>query len=162
MKRVLVAIGIVAILICLLAIPVVAGKNGPAGNSPIGHLYLYEKDSSTWEVVEGGAWGKMTYRLSGKNFSCVFNGHQLDPLTDYSLVKYTDPWDGDPLVVIAEGTSDEYGNVHFGWQAPVGLGNHGKDVPGYKIWLILTADYTVDHMTGWHPTEYLFEYDLIR
>ena len=49
---------------------VVSGKNGripngPSGKSHISHLYLYEKDPATWEIVEGGAWGKMKYNYEG-------------------------------------------------------------------------------------------------
>lgn len=160
MKKILIAIGIVAILVCLLAVPVVADRNGPAGNSSVGHLYLYEKNPSTWQIVEGGAWGKMTYRLSGESFSCVFNGHGLELDVNYSLIKYTDPWPGTPVVVIASGIANDEGNIHLSGSAD--LGAYGSGFDGYKVWLIVSSHLTGDTMSSWHPTRYLFEHDLIR
>ena len=54
------------------------------------HLYLYEKDSSNWSIIEDGAWGKMTY----KEDKFVFNGHSLEASTNYTLISYKEPWDG--------------------------------------------------------------------
>ena len=91
MKKIAI-LGIVVLLLALVAVPAMAasGKNGPAGKSNVGHLYLSEKDPSTWAIVDGGAWGKMKYNLSGSTFDFVFNGHGLQPNTDYSLIYYAD------------------------------------------------------------------------
>lgn len=170
----------VAILVTVVALAglvfagVVSGKNitkgkipnGPAGRSHISHLYLFEKNPETWEIVDGGAWGKMKYNHIGSAFSFVFNGHALEPDMDYTLIYYPDPWPGSGLICLGEGTADIDGNVHI--QNTMDIGDlptmEDENYPdGAKIWLVFTAD--VDCMTagmvGWNPTEYLFEYDLI-
>ena len=144
----------------------VKGPSGAAGNSNIGHLYLHEKDPVTWEVIEDGAWGKMKYDLSGPMFDFVFNGHGLEAGMDYTLIYYPDPWPGDGLICLGEGTADFDGNVHINADLDTG------DLPavtdenypdGAKIWLVFSADVDcfMENMIGWNPTEYLFEYDLI-
>ena len=65
MKKLLALAIVLALVAGLIAAPALAaGKNGPAGKSNVGHLYLYEKDPATWGIVDGGAWGKMKYNLS--------------------------------------------------------------------------------------------------
>ena len=102
MKKVLVALTV----LCLLAVSgsvAMAGKTGPAGKSNTAHLYLYEKDPATWEIVDGGAWGKMKYNLSGPEFEYVFNGHGLEAGEDYTLIYYPDPWPGGGLICLGDG-----------------------------------------------------------
>lgn len=41
------------------------GPSGQSGNSNIAHLYLAEKDPTNFQVVPGGAWGKLVYRNLG-------------------------------------------------------------------------------------------------
>jgi hypothetical protein len=170
------------LLVCVLlcgALALVAGSvalgqksakaripNGPAGNSHIGHLYLYEKDPATWEIVDGGARGKMKYNLSGYEFEFVFNGHGLEPGYEYTLIYYPDPWPGSGLICLGDGTADIDGNVHI--KNSVNTGSmpamNDENYPdGAKIWLVLTNDIDCigQSMIGWNPTEYLFEYDLI-
>ena len=174
MRKKVVTLMLIIALVGLASAGMAIGKNltkgkipnGPAGRSPIAHLYLYEKDPETWEIVEDGAWGKMKYNQYGPDFNFVFNGHQLEAGYDYTLIYYPDPWPGEGLVCIGEGTADIDGNVHI--QGSVDTG----DMPsmddenfgaGAKIWLVLSSD--VDciaaNMIGWNPIEYLFEYDLI-
>lgn len=98
----------------LLVTPSIAkGPSKQAGDSNIGHLYLYEKAplsddrAEPWEVVEGGMWGKMKYNLSGPTFDFVFNGHGLPVLQEYTLIYYPDPWPGAGLICLGSGlTSD--------------------------------------------------------
>jgi len=141
------------------------GKTGPAGNSNVAHLYLREKNPADWDaIVEGGAWGKMKYNLSGSEFEFVFNGHGLDAGVEYTLIYYPDPWPGTGLICLGRGTANEGGNVHI--RAPVDTGDLPIDADendAAKIWLVLSGDVDCDdqNMTGWNPTEYLFEYDLI-
>ena len=179
MKKLLFA-GLVLVLL-VAAMPVLAGpgrggppepvppygpRNGPVGNSNVGHLDLYEKDPVTWEIVVGGAYGKMIYSLCGPEFAFVFNGHQLEANTGYSLIYYADLWPGDnPGALIASGTTCIEGNINL-----VDCVDLGMDLPhpddanypdGAKIWLVLSDDYDGSMMTAWNPEEYLFEYDLI-
>ena len=113
-------------------------------------LYLYEKDPVTWEIVEDGAWGKMTF--DGDSF--VFNGHGLDANVEYTLIRYTDSWPGYPVVCLANGETNKGGNIHMS-----GVMLEG----GPKIWLVLSSDVdcNTQKMTGWNPSKYLFEYNVI-
>ena len=153
---------------------------GPAGNSNIAHLYLYEKTpSGEWPIVEDGAWGKMKYNLSGEEFEFVFNGHDLEVGEEYTLIYYPDPWPGNGLICLGSDIADDEGNVHIADSKDTGgdlpfetdknadasTTTYGDGSTGAKIWLVLSSDVNCGNgdsqMTGWTPTEYLFEYDLI-
>jgi hypothetical protein len=157
---------IIFFMICLIVGPTIA-KNGPRGKSLVGHLYLFEKDPDTWEVVEGGAWGKMKYNLQGEEFDIVFNGHGLESGQSYTLIYYPDPWPGNGLICLGEGTANGDGNVHIKDKVDTGdMPADGDDnfSCGAKIWLVLSGDVECDNqnMIGWQPEEYLFEYNLIK
>ena len=155
------------------------GLNKP-GNSR--HLYLYEKNPDDWSIVEDGAWGKMTYRPSGKTLRYVFTGHGLEPGVAYTLIYYPDPWPGDGLVCLGSATANPGGQVHIrdrvdeidipmdgdeNAQSTEGEENDEDSKVGGKIWLVLSEDVDCEDdedgtkMVAWNPTEYLFEYDLI-
>jgi hypothetical protein len=175
MKK-LVFVLVVAALVLALPMAVLAAKpdkglkglKGQAGSSNVAFVELWEKDPATWGIVEDGAWGKLKYNLERPEFDFVFNGHGLEIDTDYSLIYYADPWPGDnPGALIASGTSNDEGDIHLGGSMDLGM-----DLPdsadanypdGAKIWLVLSSDYAATgcKMTGWNPTEYVFEYDLI-
>ena len=178
MKKFLIIAVVVAMMIALIAAPVMAaGKNGPSGKSNVGHVYLYEKDSD-WLIVEDGAWGKYNYKLSGEGaltkVSGVFNGHGLDADVDYSLIYYHEPalnpWPagGSPVTVIGSGMANEDGDVHITGPAVIGEPDEQPEIGDYieqtgdKIWLVLSSDLTGSFMTGWTPSEYLFESALIN
>ena len=165
MKKYLVFV-LAALLIGSLATGVLArGKTGKAGNSNTAHLYLFQKDGEPdWNIVEGGAWGKMKYNLSGEEFEFVFNGHGLEPGEDYTLIYYPDPWPGTGLICLGSGTAKGRGNVHIAESVNTGdLPSGADENDGAKIWLVLTADVDCDsQMIGWTPTEYLFEDDVIE
>ena len=138
--------------------------NGQAGKSNVAHLYLFEKDPSTWEIVEDGAWGKMKYNLAGSEFDFVFNGHGLENGSEYTLIYYPDPWPGNNLTCLGSGTACDEGDVHIKGSVDTGdLPIESDENDGAKIWLVLSRDVDCDaqKMVGWDPTEYLFEYDLI-
>jgi len=155
------------LLVSALAMPVLAkGPSGPAGKSNVAHLYLYQKVPGIWEIVEGGAWGKLKYNLAGSEFNFVFNGHGLKPNTEYSLIYYADPWPGNhPGALIASGKSNDEGNLHLKGSVDLGMDLPDLDDAntGAKIWLVLSSDYDeANHkMIGWNPAEYLFEDKLI-
>jgi hypothetical protein len=141
-----------------------AAKDGQAGKSNVAHLYLYEKTGEPdWDIVEDGAWGKMKYNLAGPTFDFVFNGHELEPNTDYSLIYYKDPWPGTPATCLASGTSNKGGNINLANSIDLGMdlvdsGVEGDGTDGAKIWLVLSGDVTCGTgMTAWDLTEYLFE-----
>jgi hypothetical protein len=164
--------------------------NGPAGNSNIAHLYLCEKVPYVWTIVEDGAWGKMKYNLAGPTFDFVFNGHGLNP-GDYTLIYYPDdkpdnPWPRVGIRCLASGTADDDGNIHLAGSIELDTDlpcsgdwninpdpdycdyNNGFDdydhCSGAKIWLVESSavNCATDTMSGWNPTEYLFETDLIE
>jgi len=189
MKKIIV-IGLAVVLVLTLGagVALAAGKNGQAGKSNVGHLYLYEKDPTDWSIVEDGAWGKMKYNLSGSTFDFVFNGHGLQPNTDYSLIYYADTenrfveWGGDnPGALIATGTTNPGGQLHLADSIDLGMDlphpdDANKDMHDYsgapdyyahehgaKIWLVPSEWYDEDELrvTDWYPDEFLFETDLI-
>ena len=162
MKKYLVLVLIVLVMGALF-VGVVAA---PAGNSNTGLLYLYEKDAA-WDIVPGGAWGKMEYKLSGLEFDFVFNGKGLEAGVEYTLIYYPDPWPGTGLICLGSATANNGGNVHIA--GPVEI---DTDLPadfddpeyeGAKIWLVLNSDIECGvSMTDWNPAEYLFEDEVIN
>jgi hypothetical protein len=163
----LLAVSLVMSVVALGAVAVAKPDNvpnGPAGKSNVAHLYLFEKDPATWEIVEEGAWGKMQYTLAGSEFDFVFNGHGLENGSEYTLIYYPDPWPGSGLICLGTGTADEFGDVHIMGSVDTGdLPAEIDDNERAKIWLVLSKDVDCEaqNMVGWNPTEYLFEYDLI-
>ena len=177
-------LAITVLVLTLMAGPLFAkneGKSGQAGKSNIGHLYLYEKTndgSDDWPIVEGGAWGKMKYNLSGPTFDFVFNGHGLPIGLDYTLIYYPDPdpdgpWVVEGLICLGSGivVEDEYvegvGNVHIKGSVemdgdlPIDTDYNYPD--GAKIFLVPTDDVDCDlnTMDGWHGLLNLYEGALI-
>lgn len=163
------SLAILAISLLLVPVGVMAGKTGKAGKSHVAHLYLFEKDPTTWEIVEGGAWGMMKYIVEGAEFEFVFNGHGLEPGEEYTLIYYPDkdgnPWPRVDIICLGEGAANGGGNIHIAGSVDTGdLPNPDTDInDGAKIWLVLSEDVDCEdsEMFGWRPTEYLFEYDLI-
>ncbi|MBW1787270.1 MAG: hypothetical protein JRK53_11730 [Deltaproteobacteria bacterium] len=183
-KRIVYFIAIV-VAVAFLAYPAFGkGHSRPSGNSHIGQLYLYEKVPSgdtnpedgdcpgmlaPWEIVEGGAWGKLTYTTSGETFDFLFNGHGLPGGVSYTLIYYPDDWtfaQGGNIICLASGITNRGGNIHLsgsvdpGDDLPItgdqGDCNYGYD--GAKIWLVLSDDLTDDCVfNNWGPTAYLFE-----
>lgn len=163
--------------------------SGQAGKSNAAYLYLRQKNPETWEIVEGGAWGKLKYNLSGSTFSFVFNGHGLEPNTEYSLIYYADfedrltNWGGNnPGALIAGGTSNEDGDIHLAGSVELNMDlpsppdanidvhdysgppDYYAHAHGAKIWLVPSADYDAGlfKVTTWDPSAFLFETDLIN
>ena len=153
MKKYLILLLIVFVIVSLTVAVLAVGQHGPAGISNIAHLYLHEKDAN-WDIVDGGAWGKITYNLSGSTFDFVFNGHGLVPGNYYTLINYKS-WS--VVICLGSGIADEYGDVHIADSVDTG------NLTGAKIWLVLSDDVDCENakMIGWDPTEWLFEYDLI-
>jgi hypothetical protein len=168
------------VLLILLAVSVTlpmafaVKPNGPSASNGLGknkrekkvlHLYLYEKNEEDWSAVEDGSWAKITF-LTHKN-RVIINAHRLEPGYDYSLINYApdtdwaavyekeipDPWPGVDSHEIASGTVNEEGNLH--------LKTNLDDYIDGKVWLVLSDDFDVNQMTGWQPSDYLFEYDLV-
>jgi hypothetical protein len=177
MKKVLLVCVAVVLLVALAAVPVFAkGPDGLSGSSSTGHVYLYEKDSG-WNVVDGGAWGKFSYSLSGTgattSVSGVFNGKGLQPGVCYALINYKEPapnpWPagGVSVVCLGTGVANGGGNVNIDASGTIG-GPDNMPLPdtrtGDKIWLVPCDDLDddMDMIEAWNPSSILFENDLIN
>jgi len=131
-------------------------------------LILENKDPVTWTVIEDTIQATVTYTPAGETFDYSLTGVVGGLGVSYSLIYYADPWPGDnPGALLGEGTSDVLGNIAFDGSLdfPVGLPiEPDKNYPdGAKIWLVTSDDYNPDTnaMTGWDPTAYLYESNLI-
>lgn len=180
-KKVLMSTTAVLVLLATMAIPVLAlppsGKKGKSNNGSL--LLVMKTPSGDWPYLwpydaygMGNTFGVLKYNLEGPEFEYLFNGHGLQPETDYSLIYYADPWPGDGTThstgaLIASGTTDIDGNLHLKGSVELNTDLPNSDDAniddGAKIWLVLSSDYdaTNTKMTGWNPTDYLFEYDKI-
>lgn len=135
-----------------------------------------------WEIAESGAWGKMKYNLSGPTFDFVFNGHGLPVGQNFTLIYYPDKhgaipdpdeeWPREDIICLGEGTVNDEGNIHIAESVDmqtslpihdVDSGDCNYGWAGAKIWLVLSDDVNCDGhtMSGWRPTAYLFEGDVI-
>lgn len=162
MKKVILLVVTGAVLISL-----VVGSAVMASGKSNAELYLYEKEPVDWTIVEDGARGKLRYNLAGDEFEYGFNGHGLESYIDYSLIYYPEPrpphiWPWG-VIIIDSGVSNNGGNINLAGSIDLGMDlpdPYNPDV-GAKIWLVLTDDIIGDELTGWKPTEYLFENNLI-
>jgi hypothetical protein len=174
MKKYLILVLIVLLIGALFVVVLAA----PAGKSNVAHLYLYQKTyvaSGDWPIVEGGAWGKMKYNLSGEEFEFVFNGHGLVPGTEYTLIYYPDPWPVSGLICLGDGIVNDGGNIHIAESVETGNlpAESDDNCPyGAKIFLVLSSDVNCENrdMPSWtgpwsgnHDgiNIYLFEGELI-
>jgi len=128
------------------------------------HLYLFEKDEATWQIVENPAWAKMN--INNKQQKFVFNAHGVTPEQDYELICYVDPWPGTGSILLGTGTADQEGNVHI--KAPINYDELHALIPetqeGSKIWLVPAQDFdeVEKTMINWSPDRILFEFDLLH
>ncbi|GFO68401.1 hypothetical protein GMLC_19800 [Geomonas limicola] len=112
-------------------------------------LLLFAKDPATWQVVRGGASGKLVYRESRGTFTLSAAG--LQPRAAYALVRIEEePPAGQ---VVARGVSDSQGRIE--------LTGTWRDWTR-KFWLVSGEDVsgTVGGpaaLRAWHPGRYLFE-----
>ncbi|MCK4734578.1 MAG: hypothetical protein KAT65_19135, partial [Methanophagales archaeon] len=115
----------------------------------------------------------------------LITDYSLIYYADYNRTSSPHLWGGDnPGALIATGTSNDQGEIHLADSKELGMDlpcspdwninpdpdycdNHNEfddydHCSGAKIWLVLSDDYDgIDTMTGWNPTKYLFETDLI-
>ena len=115
------------------------------------HLDLFQKGED-WEVIVDGAYGRFAYNTT----EFVFNGFALQEGGNYTLIRFEDEAaeNTENVVCLTSGTATTDDTLHLDGALLDG---------GAKIWLVLSAD--VDcaggEMTGWNPSEYLFESALI-
>lgn len=144
--------------------------DAPAPNgAQMATLQLKEKDPVTWNVVQDGASGTLTFKIASNTFDYSLIAAGLNNSISYSLIYYADPWPGNhPGKLIGVHTTDSSGNIND-LNKTVDL---AMDLPqstdanypvGAKIQLVLTDDYDSANskLTAWHPSEYLFEMNLV-
>lgn len=100
MKKIIAVVLVVAVVATIGASAVLAKPGikpqGPAGESNEAHINLWQLEwvevcdpECHWEYIgalKGGAWARIKYEIDGPTFDYVFNGHGLDPDTEYSLI----------------------------------------------------------------------------
>jgi len=138
--------------------------NSPGGPNPL-ILFLENKDAS-WNPIADGTFGYIVFNPSASTFKYTLYAYGLQPSTSYNLIYYADPWPNANGVLIgahSTGTggniNGQSGNVNLNMDLPVSADDNFYH--GAKIWLILASDGSVP-MTGWNPSSYLFETNLIK
>ena len=120
--------------------PVVTGKK---------KLLLFAKNPVTWEIVKGGASGKMVYHAASGTFTLKAAG--LRPGESYTFVRYAD--EPPKVEILAKAKSDRRGKLE--------LGGNWRDWTK-KFWLVPSEDVSgktgkAGTLTAWRPELYLFE-----
>ncbi|MHA2392576.1 MAG: hypothetical protein ACXAEX_11590 [Promethearchaeota archaeon] len=137
-------------------------------------LYLFEKNPTTWRIVQDCAWGRLDYNHEGPEFVYEFHGYGLEDGISYSLIYYADyedpfiNWGGDnPGWFFSKGEANQDFELFLSDTVELEVGlpdlldfNHPH---GAKLWLVLSDDYIEEDtkLDAWNPTEYLFENNLI-
>ncbi len=121
---------------------------GPTNNGVVLENKTGDPD---WVPIIDDTWGLMIF---GDSFT--FEGFGLSPNTDYTLIEYPEPatWPN-PIVVLDSGTSDGNGYIQ--------LADSGPDpcLTNAKVWLVLSSDIVDGELSGWNPSDYLFESNLV-
>lgn len=199
----------VLVMVLMLTVLASAAMAGDKGGAMVGRLFLFQKCDSTLADVEGydsmgcplvegpwpimtenRRWGQMKYNLLGPEFRFSFQGKNLVPDMDYTLLYYPDPWPGENLVCLGSQKANDKGNLQIHGEhqflvgdVPMGLplpddGNYKpiadsiSGAVGAKIWLVSSADVQCGtegegesavppQMLAWNPASYLFEGNLI-
>lgn len=133
-------------------------KNTLGKKSQDRHLYLYEKDPTTWLRIKNGAWGKLTFNEYSTKF--VLDAHGLVPHMAYAMIRATGPR---PYAhVVARGTADSKGRLHLRGSWPEWT---------LRFWVVKSDDVigkagdigpgSLDTFKAWNPKHYLFESEVL-
>ncbi len=126
------------------------------GPGPTTHGLVLENKDVDWNPIIDGRWGLLTWNSASRAFN--FNGHGLNGSADYSLIYYSEPqtiWPW-PIMVLDNGSSTTGGTISLSGTMP-------QNLSGAKIWLVESGDVnTNEQMSGWNPSNYLFESNLIN
>jgi signal peptidase len=138
-----------------------------------------KKVFSTWDAILGdGIGGTLKYLPEGPVFDYEFEAKGLNPLINFCLIYYADPWasrgagtDGSTGAYIAQGQPDGSGNLSLKGSIDI-----GTDLPnmkdanypvGAKIWLVPCSSYEIGNhrmIPSWNVNEkdWLFEMRFIK
>jgi len=148
-------------------------ENAPGPKGAIASLTLENKNPTTWDpVLSDDIGGTLTYNTSGSTFDYNFAGKVPQVSTGYCLIYYADPWPGDGMthntgMDIECKASDGSGDLTLAGNAELNTDLPNLDDQnhpgGAKLQVVLESDYdkSSHKMTGWNPTKYLFEMNLI-
>ena len=131
--------------------------NSPGGPNPI-VLFLENKDAN-WDPIADSMFGWLKFNPSASTFDYRLRAYGLQAGVDYSLIYYPEPqtiWPW-PVTVIDSGTADVNGKVSLD-----GSYDFGMDLNQVKFWLVLSSDLVGNDFTGWNPSSYLFETNLVN
>jgi len=124
-------------------------------------------DASSPEVLilfNDGIDGKLTYKVKDSKFNFSFVGNGLVSGTQYSLIRYSDPWPGSNP--IAGEYVGELGNAIADGTSKITISGDTElnaSMLNAKLWLVKSSDYSAvtKSMIGWNPASYLFETGLM-
>jgi len=133
-----------------------------------GTVILEDKDQDApWRVrMDTPRQGTLTYGVKDAKFNYSFSAVDMTAGTSYSLIAYYEPFSTPsggpgsfprPIKIIGSATANGAGVVTIP-QTSVELDTSLLNMP---IWLVPTADITGTNITGWSPTNILFETGLM-
>jgi len=128
-----------------------------ASNNGYASVVLDNKTAGPeYAVIADDYQGTLTYKTMNPTFDFSFTGKVTKPNTQYTLLYAVDPWPQTGSKVLGTVMSDGSGQVNF-----LGTATPGSIVNG-KVWLVLSTDWNVTQMSGWHQADYLLETGLIN
>ncbi len=144
----------------VLGIALLVGGASAAGSAQV--IKLVTKDTTTWEPVEGGAFGSLMYQ----NDRFVFTGHGLVAGESYTLIGYNEAsWAG-LETIFGVGVADRNGNVKIKG-GTVALTPYAYTTGEYagqtgaKVWLVPTTSMNGADLLWLNPGTFLYETSLI-
>jgi hypothetical protein len=82
--------------------------------APVGQAYFFPQNAdvqSRW--YRNTPWGKMFYRLWSKQFLFTFQGHNLTPRQNFTLIYNGNPEGSGQMICLGTAKSDRHGNLGF-------------------------------------------------
>ncbi len=111
-------------------------KYGASGESNVTFMSFYQvvPVKPYADIIWDGARGQIKYNLAGATFDFDFNGHALDPETEYSLIRSVHVGMPMALDILAVGTPNDGGNIQL-----AGSYDFDEDLVGARIFLVPSA-----------------------
>ena len=132
-------------------------------SSHLAQVDFCQKDPTSWNIVIGGAIGKMKYNRFNGELDFIFNGQGLEPGLAYSLVYNPGAEYYGRIVMLGSTEADAAGNVHLAGSMAVSELMQDYEKPdAIGLWLVLSAEVDIGdaRMKDWNPHRYLFGHDV--